>query len=185
VLGRVTASVVQLIGRDLLHRFWMTLAVLRGLPQPLPECIHRDLVLLPLLRCTREVLNSLVAAPGKNHSAYVAEIRTELPRRRFRRLHDQNFTFAYTSNVQTRHCSVVRVLSSIYSDCTAVLHRVQDLLFHMECSCELSAIASVEMVDAEFHKRSKDIHKLISKHVHRTVWVRKQLCAWFCTCTIN
>lgn len=164
-------SALQLVGRNILHRAWVILAVVRGLPQPLPCCVIKDMILQPFLTCVREALGAFLAAPSKNLPAFVVEIKEDHPQRMFRRLHDCQFIHGGTTYLRTRHYSVLRILSTIYSDCTDFLTCVEDLLFQMRCECPRLFSTPGDHLDSEFHKRAREIQSLVSGYVHKAVWV--------------
>lgn len=163
--------VVQVVGRNILHRAWVILAVIRGLPQPLPCFVLKDMVLQPFLACVREALGAFLAAPSKSLPAFVVEIEQEHPQRMFRRLHDSQFTPGGTAFLRTRHYSVLRILSTIYTDCTDFLACMEDLLFQMQCQFPQLHSAPGDYLDNEFHIRAREIQSLVCRYVHKAVWV--------------
>lgn len=162
---------VQVIGRNILHRAWIIFAVTRGLPQPLPRSVLEDMVMQPFIACVREALGAFLAAPSKNLPAFVVEIERDHPQRMFRRLYDAQFTHGGTTFLRTRHYSVLRILSTIYADCTDFLACLEDLIFQMQCKCPRLQCAPGDYLDHEFHMRAREIQSLVSRYVHRAVWV--------------
>jgi hypothetical protein len=162
---------VQLIGRNILHRAWVILAVIRGLHQPPAGSVIRDMILHPFLACVEEALEEFLSAPTENLPAFVVGIQQDPTARKFRRLLDSQFTHGGTTFQHTRHYSALRILSCIYNDCTDFPTCMDNLLLQMLCEYPRLCTPVVKFLDHEFYKRAREIQSLISGYVQNTVWV--------------
>lgn len=162
---------VQLMGRNILQRAWVILAVVQGLPTPPPCCVVKSLILEPFLACVRDALNAFLDAPTDNLSAFVVEIQKDHANKKFRRLHDAQYTPGGRMHLRTRHYSVLRIISTIYSDCTDFLICMEEILSQFRWPDDKCFLTSLDMLDREFRARTQELRYLVRNCVHKAIWV--------------